>query len=122
MSFATLAVGTVAILSGMGSSVGFHLQAYVPTMCSISSISPVAGFDNQIDVLAACNSDHFRIALGGDLSDLPIAMVESATAQTAITASGLEATPSRPGMHRFRITFASGLSQVQSANAQIEAD
>lgn len=122
MSIASVAVSTVAVLSGMGSSIGFHLHAHVPTMCSISSISPVAGPENQIDVLAACNSDRFRIALGGDLAGRTIAGVESATAVTAITASGLDATPARPGMHRFRITFASDLADVQSANAQIEAD
>jgi hypothetical protein len=122
MSIATFAVGTVAILSGMGSSVGFHLHAYVPTMCSISSIAPVEGLDNQIDVLASCNSDRFRIALGGDLADRPIALVESSTAQTAIMAGGVEALPSRPGLHQFRITFAGNLAGVQSANAQIEAD
>lgn len=122
MSIATFAVGTVAIMSGLGSSIGFHLHAHVPTMCSINSIAPVAGLDNQIDVLAACNSDRFHIALGGDLENREIALVESSTAHTAITASGLEALPSRPGLHRFRITFTGDLAGVQSANAQIEAD
>jgi hypothetical protein len=103
-AFATCASAAPLALADAG--VQWRLEAHIPVICSVQSITQNPADDRQITIETLCNLERYAIAF--DIADAP-ARVQAArvTGATAVIAPGrIEITALRPGTAQIEILLA----------------